>query len=173
MLRNFERTESTVPNADRPGPALSFDHVAIQTADLDASIEWYRECMECELVWRLDAFSDVTRRRLPGIVELVELSAGNVRLHLFTRGVEYSASPSLDTNQFQHVCLCTPTSASLQALRARWLKCAESGLYRFARAEPPTEILVDSDGHEYFYAFDINGIEYEFTYYPGGSSGNL
>ncbi|MET8567934.1 VOC family protein [Streptomyces sp. NPDC004783] len=156
--------------AGRPGsPAPpAWHHIAVQTADLDASISWYEEFFDARTAWTLDTFSELTRRRLPGITRLAELTVGGLRFHLFTRGPEHSAPPPADTAQFQHVCLGVPSPEALEDWHDRWSRLYSGGRYRFARPEPATGIVVDPDGTRSFYAYDVNGVEFEFTYQPGG-----
>src|SRR5947209_2723869 len=73
--------------ADGPGgaPAPRFHHVGIETADLDNAIAWYGAFLGARPSWELETFSPLTRSRLPGIRRLVELVAGDLRLHLFER----------------------------------------------------------------------------------------
>jgi hypothetical protein len=54
--------------------------------------------------------------------------------------------------------------------RNRWLDLFASGRYKFALPDPPTDMVVDERGIENFYAFDVNGLEFEFTYVPRGAS---
>lgn len=55
----------------------------------------------------------------------------------------------------------------LVELRERWIELYRSGRYSFALTEQPTEIVVDADGLHSFYTYDVNGLEFEFTYVPG------
>ncbi|MFD9307839.1 VOC family protein [Streptomyces sp. NPDC060048] len=152
----------------QPDPAqLTLHHLAVQTADLDASISWYREFLGAEVTWTLDTFSDLSMERLPGLSGLAEIMVGGMRFHLFSRGPEHADPPPADTNQFQHACIEVRTPEQLRLWRERWVDVYETGGYAFVRDVPPTEIVVDGDGVESFYAFDINGIEFEFTYLPG------
>ncbi|MEU0009342.1 VOC family protein [Streptomyces sp. NPDC006314] len=154
--------------APQPDPAqLTLHHLAVQTADLDASISWYRDFLGADVTWTLDTFSDLSMERLPGLSGLAEVVVGGLRFHLFTRGPEHAAGPPADTNQFQHACIEVRSPEQLRLWRERWIEVYETGGYTFVRDVPPTEIVVDSDGVESFYAFDVNGIEFEFTYLPG------
>lgn len=141
------------------------DHIGVQTADLSGSLAWYREYFGAKQNWTLDRFSDLTRSRLPGIIQLVELAANGIKFHLFERD---SKSPQLDSVavQFQHVCWSVESESELRHWRERWLELRESGKYTFERPDPPTEIVTDSDGVQSFYCFDVNGLEYEFTFNP-------
>jgi hypothetical protein len=58
------------------------------------------------------------------------------------------------------------SSEELAALRQRWLDLYRSGRYTFALEDQPTDVVVDSDGVESFYAPDPNGLELEFTFVP-------
>jgi catechol 2,3-dioxygenase-like lactoylglutathione lyase family enzyme len=153
--------------AGRPGPVVH--HIAVQTADFDGTVAWYREFFDCELAWTLREFSDLTRSRLPGITELAELTAGTVRFHVFARGAELDRPPPRDTQQFQHVCLSAGSAAALAVWRDRWTEIFGSGRYAFAIPESATDIVTDSDGVQSFYCYDPNGLEYEFTYVPAGN----
>ncbi|MFI9586843.1 VOC family protein [Streptomyces sp. NPDC052236] len=152
----------------RPSPSgLTLHHIAVQTGDLAASIDWYQAFFGAEIAWTLDTYSDLSMERLPGLSGLAELTAGGLRFHVFTRGAEHGRQPSADTNQFQHICIEVRTSEELRAWQARWHSVRQSGAYTFVRDEPATDVVVDSDGVESFYAFDINGVEFEFTCLPG------
>jgi catechol 2,3-dioxygenase-like lactoylglutathione lyase family enzyme len=143
-----------------------FHHIAVQTADFDGSIAWYQEFFGCKLAWTLREFSELTRSRLPGIAELAELIAGPTRFHVFTCGADMDQPPPRDTQQFQHLCVSTCSSDALAAWRDRWLDIFRSGRYSFAIPDTATDIVTDADGVQSFYCYDINGLEYEFTYIP-------
>lgn len=148
------------------GAPPSFHHVAIQTSDLENSASWYEEFLGCRRAWSLSEFSELTHRRLPGIRRLAELVVGRDRLHLMERDGRPATSPGESIVQFQHLCLSVAAPEDLVALRRRWLDLFESGRYRFALADGPTEVVVDSDGVRSFYAYDPNGLELELTYVP-------
>jgi catechol 2,3-dioxygenase-like lactoylglutathione lyase family enzyme len=156
---------------DRVAPAdpagLRLHHIAVQTGDLDESIAWYRNFFGARVTWTLDTFSDLSMVRLPGLSGLAELEAGGLRFHLFTRGPEHGVAPPADSNQYQHICIEVGTPDELRAWHARWKAVHASGEHSFARQESATDIVADSDGVESFYAFDVNGLEFEFTYLPG------
>lgn len=161
--------EAPVATAE-PGPApagLSLHHIAVQTGDLDASIAWYRDFFGAEVTWTLGTFSELSMERLPGLSGLAELTAGELRFHLFSRGPEHGVAPPADSNQYQHLCIEVGTPGELRAWHAKWVSVRASGAHSFLRREDATEIVVDSDGVESFYAFDVNGLEFEFTYLPG------
>jgi catechol 2,3-dioxygenase-like lactoylglutathione lyase family enzyme len=145
-------------------PAL--DHLAVQTSDLDNCIAWYRAFFDCEVSWELDKFSELTLSRLPGIDRLVELTAGDLKFHLFDR-VDVDGGVPRDTPQFQHVCLRVASRSTLDEWRERWYALYRAGRYTFVGQEPATEIVVDDAGVASFYAFDVNGLEFEFTHIPG------
>lgn len=145
-----------------------FHHVGIQTNDLDNSVRWYTEFHGAEVVWTLNEFSELTRRRLPGIRELTEISLGHVRLHLFER-VGKPFEPAESAVGFQHFCFGVSAPEQLEVIRRRWIELYDSGRYTFAVDEPPTEIVND-DGVLSFYTYDVNGLEFEFTYVPGDAS---
>ncbi|WP_338315594.1 VOC family protein [Streptomyces bohaiensis] len=155
-----------------PGAALraGLHHLAVETADLDNCVAWYVEFFGGTASWSLDTFSHLTRDRLPGIGRLTEVVAVGVRFHLFTRSATYTR-PHPDTLQFQHVCLTAATAEELRRWRDRWQELYASGRYVFARPEPPSEIVVDSDGVSSFYLYDVNGLEYEFTHIPAEATG--
>jgi catechol 2,3-dioxygenase-like lactoylglutathione lyase family enzyme len=150
-------------------PQTRFHHVGIQTNDLDNCVSWYEDFLGCRRVWSLDRFSQLTRSRLPGIRTLTELALGDVRLHLFERRGRIP-DPTESTIQFQHFCLCVNEPGALRELRRRWIELYESGRYLFTVHEPPTDVVTDDDGVQSFYAFDVNGLEFEFTYVPPGPS---
>ena len=142
-------------------------HVGVQTADLQNSITWYTEFFDATCAWTLDRFSELTLERLPGITELAEIKAGQVRFHLFERtGIDPAPAPAHRNSDYQHVCLAVPSSEELKALRERWFALHASGRFSFASEETPTGIVVDDDGVESFYALDPNGLEFEITYSP-------
>jgi hypothetical protein len=62
------------------------------------------------------------------------------------------------------VCLAAGSGDELLLLRGRWLDLFVSGRYAFARDDQPTEIVTDADGTQSFYALDVNGLEFEFSY---------
>jgi catechol 2,3-dioxygenase-like lactoylglutathione lyase family enzyme len=144
----------------------AFHHIAIQTNDLDNSVSWYEQFFGSQQAWSLSTFSELTTSRLPGLRRLTELVVGDSRVHLMEREGRPAAAPSDSVVQYQHFCLAVDTAEGLAALRQRWLDLYASGRYTFALSEPPTEIVVDSDGVQSFYAYDPNGLELEFTYVP-------
>ncbi|MEV0048645.1 VOC family protein [Nocardia rhamnosiphila] len=154
-----------------PDPLFTpIHHIGIQTADLESSLRWYCEFFGATANWRMDGgFSDLTRSRLPGIRSLVEVSAGPIRFHLFEREPSSSDMAS-DTNvsNFQHVCIEVSSPVQLSKWREHWFEVHSSGRHRFVVDEVPTEIAIDDDGVESFYALDLNGLEFEFTYTPRG-----
>ncbi len=159
----------------RPGTAAplaaadpTIHHLAVQTADFEQSVAWYREFFGCETSWTLAEFSDLTIGRLPGITRLAELTVGRLRFHVFSRGAGFDQPPPKDTQQFQHVCLDAGSADLLAAWRDRWQGVYDSGRYAFAIDEPATEIVVDAEGVQSFYCRDVNGLEFEFTYDPAG-----
>jgi len=145
-------------------------HIAVQTSDLTNCSAWYRDFLGCAPTWSTDRFSELTTRRLPGVGRITEMYANGLRFHLFERAGGAHPGPADNRVQFQHVCLEVGSAAELRAWRARWLELAASGRYAFARPDPATEIVVDDDGVESFYCLDVNGLEFEFTYAPGGAS---
>lgn len=144
-----------------------FHHVGVQTTELDNSISWYQEFFGCEVSWTLERFSDLSHSRLPGIVRLAELKAGSLRFHLFTVDPENRGTVPAQADQFQHLCLQAPSPDALEQWRDKWMRLYSSGRYTFARDEPASRIDTDPDGMQSFYAFDVNGLEYEFSFFPG------
>lgn len=155
----------TIPDGSIP----RFHHVGIQTTDLENSLAWYRDFFECTPTWTLDRFSELTHRRLPGIERLTELALGDTRIHLFQRPGLPALDPSASIAQFQHVCLMVDSPERLVELRNRWIALFESKNYFFAFPDQPTAIVEDDDGVQSFYAYDVNGLEFEFTYIPEAS----
>ncbi|WP_030487094.1 VOC family protein [Micromonospora chokoriensis] len=146
-----------------------FHHVGIQTNDLGNSVSWYEEFLGCKPSWTLEQFSDLTRSRLPGIRTLTELTLGDLRLHLFERPGS-ATDPAISDVRFQHFCLSVDDPEELVRLRDRWIALHASGRYTFAVDEPPTDVVVDADGVQSFYAYDVNGLEFEFTHVPAPAS---
>jgi catechol 2,3-dioxygenase-like lactoylglutathione lyase family enzyme len=144
----------------------AFHHIAIQTNDLDNSVSWYEQFFGCRQAWSLSAFSELTTSRLPGIRRLTEVVIGDGRVHLIERHGQPAVRPGDSVVQYQHFCLSVDTPEDLAALRQRWIDLYRSGRYSFALCEQPTEIVVDSDGVQSFYAYDPNGLELEFTHVP-------
>lgn len=157
--------ETPLPDVPLSGDSLGLHHLAVETADLDNSVAWYTSFFGGTVSWTLDTFSELTRRRLPAIVRLTEVVAGPIRFHLFTRDADY-ARPVADMLQFQHVCLAVDSPGLLASWRGRWQRLYASGSYSFVRAEPATEIVTDADQISSFYAYDVNGLEFEFTHDP-------
>lgn len=147
--------------------AVGLHHIGVQTTDLDNCLAWYQEFLGAQVRWSTDQFSELTRRRLPGVSRLVEVAVAGTRLHLFQRGDETSPAPEVP--QFQHVCLATGSPAELATWRQRWIEVFESGRYSFRRPEPPTEVITDERGCSSFYCLDVDGLELELTYLPGGA----
>ncbi|MEU8511537.1 VOC family protein [Kitasatospora sp. NPDC048722] len=150
-------------------PRLRFHHVGVQTTDLENSVRWYGDFLGCQRAWSLDRFSELTRSRLPGIRELTEMVLGDVRFHLFSRPGRKS-EPAESAVQFQHFCFSVSTAEDLKWFRRRWIELYESGRYAFAIDEQPTDIVIDEDGVQSFYTYDVNGLEFEFTFVPDGLS---
>jgi len=145
-----------------------FHHIGIQTSNLENSLSWYAAFLGTQPAWSLASFSPLTRQRLPGIRRLVEIAVGDLRLHLFERPGGPARPPGDSVAQFQHVCLRVDSARDLTVLRDRWIRLFESGDYTFAVAEPPTEVVCDDDGVQSFYAYDVNGLEFEFTWPADG-----
>lgn len=143
-----------------------FNHIAIQTDDVAATTRWYREFLGATVEWSLDEFSELTHDRLPGIRELVELKAGDLRFHVFDRSTHSRSGPRPLDYQFQHVGATVERPEQLRELRERWLAIREAGDYRWNRDEPPTQVVEDPDGMQSLYLFDPNGLEFEFVWFP-------
>jgi catechol 2,3-dioxygenase-like lactoylglutathione lyase family enzyme len=150
-------------------PKPHFHHIGLQTTDLENSARWYEDFLGCERAWTLDRFSELTLSRLPGIRALTEMVVGNVRIHLFERSGR-AFDPAESAVQFQHFCFRVDSGEELVTLRRRWIDLYESGQFTFALDEQPTDIVIDSDGVQSFYAYDVNGLEFEFTSMPSGMS---
>jgi len=141
-------------------------HIAIQTRDLENSKAWYGDFFGCHVSWSLSSFSPLTLSRLPGIVSLVEMAVGDIRFHLFERNGDCVPHSAANGIQFQHICIAVDSHSELASWRQRWLDLFASGRYVFALRDAPTEIVVDADGVESFYAFDVDGLEFEVTFVP-------
>lgn len=139
-------------------------HVGIQTNDLQNSLAWYQDFLGFRATWSQSTFSEVTRSRLPGIRRLAEVALGDVRVHLFERDGRPAPPPGDSLTQFQHVCIGVDSPAMLTTLRERWIDLYRSGRFSFAVPDQPTGVLTDDDGVMSFYAYDVNGLEFEFTY---------
>ncbi|MER5218541.1 VOC family protein [Streptomyces sp. NPDC002838] len=145
-------------------------HVAVQTHDLDNSLDWYRSFFNATSNWTLDRFSELTRERLPGITRLTEVELQNLRLHLFERPAATPVSEAAEAMQFQHICLVLDSHEEMVAWRQKWFALRDGGEFRFASGEEPTDIVVDDDGMESFYFRDVNGLEFEFSWFPKGAA---
>jgi catechol 2,3-dioxygenase-like lactoylglutathione lyase family enzyme len=159
-------TGGTVTPTAPSGQTPRIHHVAIQTSDIENCKFWYEEFFGCEMSWSQTRFSALTLRRLPGIRKLVEMKLGNMCFHLFELSGSSTSCTPRQALQFQHVCILIGSEAELMNWRNRWLELLASGRYRFVLPDPPTEIVTDADGSKSFYAFDINGLEFEFTFQP-------
>lgn len=143
-----------------------FHHIGVQTADLDNCLAWYADFFGAEKSWSLSTFSALTRERLAGIGTLVELAVGTARFHIFDRSGCAARDQLANTVRYQHVCLAVESRAAVHEWRARWIELYESGRYVFALTEPATRVDIDADGVASFYAYDVNGLEFEFTHVP-------
>jgi hypothetical protein len=114
----------------------------------------------------METFSPFSVRRLPGLSRVTELAADGLRFHLFTCDGGRHEPPEPQLNQFQHVCISVDSPEALRARRERWFELLPAYRDLFAHPEPATEIDIDARGAHSFYARDINGLEYEFTYLP-------
>lgn len=152
--------------ASTPALSLTTHHVGIQCNDLDNATAWYERFLGCEVRWSLTKFSPLTTSRLHGITELRELEVAGVRLHLFHRPGEDASPPGTSRTQFQHLCMAVGEPEHLAILRKRWTELRDSGEFRHAFAVGPTDVVTDADGAMSFYAYDVNGLELEFTWTP-------
>ncbi|MFF4032646.1 VOC family protein [Streptomyces sviceus] len=143
-------------------------HLGVQTSDIDNSLKWYIDFFRATEKWELDQFSELTLSRLPGIRRLVEVAVGELRFHLFDCADHNGRVPDESAYQFQHACIEVSTPEEIAEIRGHWIDLYRSGRYSFARADGPTDIVVDSDGVMSLYIYDVNGLEYEFTYVPEG-----
>ncbi|GAB3501196.1 VOC family protein [Amycolatopsis cihanbeyliensis] len=148
---------------------MKLHHLGVQTTDIDNCLEWYLEFFGAQKEWQLDHFSELTQRRLPGIRRLVEISAGDVRIHLFDRAGHSEMQPDPNGFIFQHVCVSVSSPEELGEMRSKWIELYESGRFSFASTEQPTEIVVDDEGVQSLYVYDVNGLEYEISYMPEGT----
>ncbi|MCA2809718.1 MULTISPECIES: VOC family protein [Cyanophyceae] len=148
---------------------LKFDHVAIQTHDIENTVKWYKEFFNCQENWALNKFSPLTIKRLPSITQLVELQVGNFRLHIFDIKDDDGIVPN-NVLQYQHFCIEVLTLNELEDLRSRYCEIYQSGRYEFRKNEPATDLVIDDDGMTSFYCYDINGLEFEITYKPSINS---
>lgn len=147
--------------------APKFNHIAIQTDDVEATIRWYEEFLGATVQWSLDTFSPLTHARLPGIRKLVELKKGDLRFHVFDRAGHTTEGPRPLDFQFQHMGISVERPEQLVELRERWLRVRGTLGGRWQRDEPPSEIVTDEDGVRSLYVLDPNGLEFEFIHTPG------
>jgi hypothetical protein len=101
-----------MPNQQLPVSTVpTFHHIGVQTSGLVNSTAWYEEFFGARESWSLTSFSELTRSRLPGISRLVELTIGDVRVHLFARASRTGFGES--ASEFQHVCIALVTGQAL------------------------------------------------------------
>jgi catechol 2,3-dioxygenase-like lactoylglutathione lyase family enzyme len=165
---------------DRPeGDAVStldfaprFNHVAIQTDDVDSTVTWYREFLGAAVEWTMheDQFSPLTTSRLPGIRTLTEVKAGELRFHVFDRAGHDRTGPGTLNYQFQHVGVLVDTPEQLGELRDRYLKARANTDLVWFRDQEPSDIVTDPDGMQSLYVLDPNGLELEFIFLPGDAT---
>lgn len=167
-----ERDRVAEPSSEprRPELARGIHHVGVQTPDLANSMAWYCDFFDAAMTWQLSRFSPLTISRLPGISNLVELVAGPVRFHLIERAGVASRPLAADAIQYQHLCLQVDSAGELNAWREHWLALFQTGKYAFALDALATDIVTDDDGIASFYCYDVNGLEFEFTYVPDVAS---
>lgn len=141
-------------------------HIGVQTADIDATLEWYTEFFQRGTTnWTLDRFSELTRSRLPGISRLVEFQIDNVRFHFYDRE-HIDQDARVPGPMFQHCGLAVPSADALPRYRQRWFEVARSGRFTAPLWSDPSEVVFDQDGVGSLYVEDINGLEIELTYIP-------
>lgn len=158
-----------MPSVDERSESLPrIDHLGVQTADMEACVQWYKDFFGCTETWTLETFSPLSRQRLPGLSRVVELTTPSLTFHIFTRQPGLHQLSVAEANQFQHVCIRVGSAAELRRWRDRWFALRPAYRDRFALDEPASEIDIDGRGVHSFYARDINGLEYEFTYLPHG-----
>ncbi|MFD4504126.1 VOC family protein [Streptomyces sp. NPDC058457] len=143
-------------------------HLGVQTSDIENCLSWYLDFFHATQKWELDQFSELTLSRLPGIRRLIEVAAGDIRFHIFDRADHNGRIPDENSYQFQHACIAVSTPEEIAEIRRHWIDLYDSGRYTFARPDGPTDIVVDSDGVMSLYLYDVNGLEYEFSYVPEG-----
>lgn len=151
-------------------PVKRVHHIGVLTGDLANSIAWYRDFLGCKLTWTLDTFSALTLSRLPGIERLAEMICGSTRYHLFECNDTHKIAPDPRVQQYQHICLQVGSPEDLRDYREHWLDLHRSSRYSFAIDDQATEIVVSDDGIQTFYCRDVNGLEFEFSYFPGSPS---
>ena len=141
-------------------------HIGVQTADIDATLEWYAQFFEGgKKNWTLDRFSKLTLSRLPGISRLVEFQIDGVRFHFYDReGIDQD--PRVPGPEFQHCGLAVASADELTRYRERWFELARSGRFTAPHWSDPSEVVFDEDGVGSLYVEDINGLEIELTYIP-------
>lgn len=152
------------------GISLRVHHIAIESNYLDECVRWYRDFLGCEQTWTLSTFSEITTRRLPGIARLVEITASDLRLHVFERLHDAESERATAIGPVQHVCVAVSSPDELTLRREQWFRLYPGYQAAFVSDEPPTEVITDADGSQSFYANDINGVEFEFRYDPAGGA---
>jgi hypothetical protein len=133
---------------------------------MDNCVGWYREFFELEQSWEINRFSELTRSRLPRMTRLTELTAENLRFHIFDGASDQDIPRSASCPYVQHICLQVSGARDLEAVRDRWIKLYSSGRFTFSRTDLPTAIVEDADGSASLYLYDVNGLEFEFTWRP-------
>ena len=141
--------------------ALAFHHVAAVTRDADVSSAWYQHTFALRPIWTLRSFSPLTKARLPGLTRIDELAVPGLRIHLMEVPGTSVAPDLASFALFQHTCVAVDSRDELRALQERAATAKGS-------AAAPTEIVVDNDGVESFYAKDPDALEWEVTWVPAG-----
>lgn len=141
-------------------------HIGVETFDIPNAVAWYQDFLGCRLTWTAERLSALTGSRLPAVVRIAEVAAGDLRFHLLERNDRNEPYTTGSAAVFQHVCIAAGSPEELRYWRDRWIELYRSGAYDFARPDQATEIVVVDDGVRSFYCFDVNGLELEFTYVP-------
>jgi catechol 2,3-dioxygenase-like lactoylglutathione lyase family enzyme len=148
-------------------PTARVHHVGVETFDLANSIAWYQDYLGCRLTWSTARLSALTSSRLPAVVRIAEVVAGDLRFHLLERHNGGEPPTVGSAPAIQHVCVAADSAEELRSWRDRWIELYRSGRYEFSRPDQATDIVVDDEGVRSFYCFDVNGLELEFTHVPG------
>jgi catechol 2,3-dioxygenase-like lactoylglutathione lyase family enzyme len=138
---------------------MKFDHVGIQVCKLDECIPWYKAVFNAKEVWTLREFSELTLRRLPGIIALTEIQSNEIKLHLFERGKLISSDDRI--TKFQHVAINVERKGRLYDLQ----QLAFSTNERLGLSSEVSEIVWDKNGVGSLYLADPDGNEFEITHY--------
>ncbi len=146
----------------------NFNHIAIQTDDVDSTIWWYERFVGATVEWSLDTFSPLTNARLPGIKKLVELKAGDRAVSCLRPGRAQPGRPasarfSVPARR-RHRRAARPARGAARALAGSCVSRPTSGGTTTSR---PSDIVSDPDGMQSLYVLDPNGLEFEFICFAG------